>query len=97
MSLTVQEQTVRISATDKQKRDYGDADSLAAAAFVLGLPGLLVGNIFLGPCAIVMATLALAHGTRRPGRAWLGLALGVADIVVLAILVTWDGTMSWNL
>ncbi|MEU5536011.1 DUF4190 domain-containing protein, partial [Streptomyces sp. NPDC020362] len=92
MSLTTQKQIARPGATDKKKRGYGDADSMAIAAFVLGLPGLLVGNIFLGPSAIVMATLALARGTRRPIRALLGLALGVADLAVLAILVTMDGT-----
>ncbi|MBD0744792.1 DUF4190 domain-containing protein [Streptomyces sp. CBMA152] len=74
-----------------------DADGMAVAAFVLGLLGLLVMNIVLGPMAIVLAGLALRYGTARRGRAWLGLALGVADLAVLAGLVMADGTVSWGL
>ncbi|NEB35440.1 hypothetical protein [Streptomyces sp. SID14515] len=74
-----------------------EADGLAVASFVLGLVGLLVFNILLGPTAIVMALLALARRTRRRGRAYLGLALGVADLAVLAVLVTANGTVAWNL
>ncbi|MFJ2232005.1 DUF4190 domain-containing protein [Streptomyces halstedii] len=73
-----------------------EADGLAVASFVLGLLGLLVMNILLGPAAIVMACLALARSTARRGRALLGLALGVADLVVLAVLVTVNGTVSWS-
>ncbi|MEU4348574.1 DUF4190 domain-containing protein [Streptomyces sp. NPDC023838] len=74
-----------------------DADGMAVAAFVLGLLGLLVMNIVLGPMAIVLAGLALRYRTTRRGRAWLGLALGVADLAVLAGLVMADGTVSWGL
>ncbi|MEV5441708.1 DUF4190 domain-containing protein [Streptomyces sp. NPDC052644] len=74
-----------------------DADGMAVAAFVLGLVGLLVFNILLGPMAVCLAVLALRRGTRRPARALLGLALGVADLVVLAALVTANGTVSWDL
>ncbi|MFF2330225.1 MULTISPECIES: DUF4190 domain-containing protein [unclassified Streptomyces] len=73
-----------------------DADGLAVASFVLGLVGLLVMNLLLGPAAIVMAIIALARSTSRRGRACLGLALGIADLVVLALLVTGSGTVSWN-
>ncbi|WP_406246792.1 hypothetical protein OG944_10950 [Streptomyces anulatus] len=73
-----------------------EADGLAVAPFVLGLVGLLVFNVLLGPTAIVMALLALARRTRRRGRALLGLALGVADLVVLAVLVTGNGAVAWN-
>ncbi|MFJ4968277.1 DUF4190 domain-containing protein [Streptomyces sp. NPDC088755] len=72
------------------------ADGLAVASFVLGLVGLLAFNLLLGPTAIVMALLSLARRTRRPGRAYLGLALGVTDLVVLAVLVTANGTVAWN-
>ncbi|GGU44099.1 DUF4190 domain-containing protein [Streptomyces lavendofoliae] len=74
-----------------------DADGMAVAAFVLGLVGLLVMNILLGPVAIGLAVLALRRGTARRGRALLGLGLGVADLVVLATLVTLDGTVSWSI
>ncbi|MFK4212657.1 DUF4190 domain-containing protein [Streptomyces sp. NPDC030920] len=73
-----------------------DADALAVASFVLGLVGLLVMNILLGPAAIVMAVLALVRSTSRRGRALLGLALGLADLVVLALLVAGNGVVAWN-
>ncbi|MBM9619216.1 DUF4190 domain-containing protein [Streptomyces zhihengii] len=69
---------------------------MAVAAFVLGLTGLLVMNIVLGPIAIVLASIALLRGTARRGRALLGLGLGVADLVVLAVLVTANGSVVWG-
>ncbi|MEV0258950.1 hypothetical protein AB0H82_32395 [Streptomyces sp. NPDC050732] len=74
-----------------------DTDGMAVASFVLGLLGLLVLNLFLGPIAIVLASIALWRGTTRRGRALLGLGLGVADLVVLAALVATDDTVSWGL
>ncbi|MFI5641161.1 DUF4190 domain-containing protein [Streptomyces goshikiensis] len=74
-----------------------DADTMAVTAFVLGLVGLLVMNIVLGPVAVVLGSLALWRRTSRPGRARLGIALGVADLVVLATLVSADHTWSWSL
>ncbi|MDH6710531.1 putative Tic20 family protein [Kitasatospora sp. MAA19] len=61
-----------------------EADNLAVASFLLGLPGLLLFNVVLGPLAITLATLALVRGTRRRGRAVLGLALGIASLAILA-------------
>ncbi|UUS33080.1 MULTISPECIES: DUF4190 domain-containing protein [Streptomyces] len=74
-----------------------DADGMAVAAFVLGLVGLLVLNILLGPLAIGLALLSLRRGTARRGRAFLGLALGAADLVILAVLTSLNGTVSWSL
>ncbi|MFE9841514.1 DUF4190 domain-containing protein [Streptomyces goshikiensis] len=74
-----------------------DADAMAVTAFVLGLVGLLVMNIVLGPVAVVLGSLALWRRTSRPGRARLGIALGVADLVILATLVSADHTWSWSL
>ncbi|MEU0144921.1 DUF4190 domain-containing protein [Streptomyces sp. NPDC006288] len=79
------------------RRPSREADGLAVASFVLGLLGLLVMNILLGPVAIVMALIALARSTTRRGRALLGLGLGIADLVVLAVVVTANGTVSWSL
>ncbi|WP_327326230.1 hypothetical protein OG735_29865 [Streptomyces sp. NBC_01210] len=73
-----------------------DADGMAVAAFVLGLVGLLVMNIVLGPIAVVLAAIALWRGTTRRFRALLGLALGLADLAVLAVLVTVNGTVVWG-
>ncbi|ELP69223.1 DUF4190 domain-containing protein [Streptomyces turgidiscabies] len=85
------------SATGRTERTARrDADSMAVASFLLGLPGLLVLNIFLGPVAITLAVVALWRGTARRGRALLGLALGVADLVVLVTLMQLDHTVSWS-
>ncbi|GAU68724.1 hypothetical protein SSP35_08_02180 [Streptomyces sp. NBRC 110611] len=73
------------------------ADGMAVASFVLGLVGTLVLNLVLGPCALILGGLALARGTTRRGRALLGLALGVADLLLLVFLVTADGTVSWHI
>ncbi|MDO0911585.1 DUF4190 domain-containing protein [Streptomyces sp. DT2A-34] len=73
-----------------------DADGMAVASFILGLLGLLVFNIFLGPTAIVLAAVALWRGTQRRGRAFLGMGLGVADLLVLLAFVQMDNTVSWS-
>ncbi|MFG2191969.1 DUF4190 domain-containing protein [Streptomyces sp. NPDC048639] len=70
---------------------------MAVAAFILGLIGLLAFNLVLGPCALVLGGIALARGTRRRGRALLGIGLGAADLIVLAALVAADNTVSWQL
>ncbi|MCX4718857.1 DUF4190 domain-containing protein [Streptomyces virginiae] len=74
-----------------------EADAMAVTGFVLGLVGLLVMNLILGPTAVVLGALALRRRTTRPGRARLGIALGLADLAVLGCLVTADGTWSWGL
>ncbi|MCX5213175.1 hypothetical protein OG689_28580 [Kitasatospora sp. NBC_00240] len=95
--------TVR-SATDRSAgaakatdRKAADADNLAVASFLLGLPGLLLFNIALGPLAIVLAVLALVRGTTRRGRALLGLTLGVADLAVLAATTLAGHGQLWHL
>ncbi|OON79676.1 DUF4190 domain-containing protein [Streptomyces tsukubensis] len=87
-----------MALTARTRRPTGlrDTDGMAVASFVLGLLGLLVMNLFLGPAAIVLASLALWRGTTRKGRALLGLGLGVADLVVLAALTAADSTASWS-
>ncbi|NJP43773.1 DUF4190 domain-containing protein [Actinacidiphila epipremni] len=73
-----------------------DADGMAVASFLLGLPGLLVMNLLLGPAAIVLALVALSRGTRRRGRALLGLALGVAGLAVQAAFVVAGHGVLWS-
>lgn len=72
-----------------------EADGTAVASFVLGLLGLFFFNIVLGPFAVGLAAAALLRGTARRGRALLGLALGVADLVVLAVLVATHHGVVW--
>ncbi|MEV8538238.1 DUF4190 domain-containing protein [Streptomyces sp. NPDC051572] len=73
-----------------------DADGMAVASFILGLVGLLVLNVFLGPIAIALAGVALWRGTARRGRAFLGLGLGIADLLVLVAFMQLDNTVSWS-
>ncbi|WP_274562957.1 DUF4190 domain-containing protein [Streptomyces spiramyceticus] len=87
---------MELTASARGRTGARDADGMAVASFVLGLVGLLVLNIFLGPVAIVLASMALWRGTERRGRALLGLGLGVADLAVLAALVSADNTVSWT-
>ncbi|MET9450094.1 DUF4190 domain-containing protein [Streptomyces cinerochromogenes] len=82
--------------TDTRPRTR-DADGMAVASFILGLLGLLVLNLFLGPVAIVLAAVSLWRGTTRRGRAYLGLTLGVADLAVLVAAMQISGTVSWSL
>jgi hypothetical protein len=84
------------TAAPRRRNAVRDADGMAVASFVLGLVGLLVFNIFLGPIAIALASVALHRGTARRGRALLGLGLGVADLLVLAVLMSADNTLSWS-
>ncbi|AWW37422.1 hypothetical protein ADL00_22475 [Streptomyces sp. AS58] len=87
---------MHLTAPAARRTGIQDTDGMAVASFVLGLLGLLVLNVFLGPTAIALAAVALRRGTDRRGRAWLGLALGVADLVVLAAFMHADGTVSWS-
>jgi len=82
-----------------RRRETGrrDTEGMAVASFVLGLVGLLVLNLVLGPIAIVLAVLALRRNTPRRFRAQLGLALGIADLVVLFVLMAANGTTSWTI
>ncbi|MFI9834903.1 DUF4190 domain-containing protein [Streptomyces sp. NPDC051913] len=93
MQLTVSRTDSTTTATRPAARD---ADGMAVAAFILGLVGLLVLNVFLGPVAIALASVALWRGTARRGRAFLGLGLGVADLLVLVAAMQMDSTVSWS-
>jgi hypothetical protein len=89
---------MELTATTTQARRTGtkDTDGMAVASFILGLLGLLVLNVFLGPIAIVLAGVALWRGTTRRGRALLGLTLGFADLIVLVSIMHFDNTVSWS-
>ncbi|MER6492093.1 DUF4190 domain-containing protein [Streptomyces griseorubiginosus] len=87
---------MQLTAQASPRTGARDADGMAVASFVLGLLGLLVLNVFLGPIAIVLASVALWRGTVRRGRAYLGLGLGVADLLVLVAFMQLDSTPSWS-
>jgi flagellar motor component MotA len=75
-------------------------DDRAAAALVCGVVGLFLFNVVFGPIAI---GLGLRSARRNAGEgqsraALLGIALGLADLVVLAVLVAGKvhgGAFSW--
>ncbi|MEU6555838.1 DUF4190 domain-containing protein [Streptomyces sp. NPDC046915] len=87
---------MQLTAPATRRTAVRDADGMAVASFILGLLGLLVLNLFLGPIAIVLAGVALWRGTARRGRALLGLTLGVADLLVLVAFMQVDNTVSWS-
>ncbi|MET9618332.1 DUF4190 domain-containing protein [Kitasatospora indigofera] len=95
-TLAARQPATTTDRTDSDRR-AADADNLAVASFLLGLPGLLLFNIALGPLAIVLAVLALVRGTTRRGRALLGLTLGVADLAVLAATTLAGHGQLWHL
>ncbi|MEU4241301.1 hypothetical protein [Actinoplanes sp. NPDC026619] len=77
-------------------------DDRAMASLTLGVAGLFFFNVVFGPTAIVLGLIA-AHrhraGTpsRNAGRA--GAALGVADLLVLALVMAVqlrDGGLIWH-
>ena len=88
--------TAPVTSGTETRRGARDADGMAVASFILGLLGLLVLNVVLGPIAIVLAAVALWRGTTRRGRALLGLGLGVADLVLLLAFMHIDHTVSWS-
>ncbi|MDH6126771.1 DUF4190 domain-containing protein [Kitasatospora sp. GP82] len=85
--------TASSASTEKAE----NADQMAVASFILGLPGLLIFNLVLGPLALTLGTLALVRQTRRRGRALLGIALGLADLAVLATTVLAGHGTIWQL
>ncbi|WP_210587997.1 DUF4190 domain-containing protein [Streptomyces sp. GESEQ-35] len=87
---------MQLTAPATRRTTARDADGMAVAAFILGLVGILVLNLFLGPIAIALATTALWRGTTRKGRAYLGLGLGIADLLVLLAFMQADSTVSWS-
>ncbi|MGQ4389657.1 DUF4190 domain-containing protein [Streptomyces sp. SAS_270] len=88
---------MRMTAPPARATGRQDTEGMAVASFVLGLVGLLVLNLVLGPIAIVLAVLALRRDTPRRFRALLGLGLGIADLVVLFVLMAANGTTSWTI
>ncbi|KOG34707.1 hypothetical protein [Streptomyces resistomycificus] len=87
---------MQLTAPASRRTGIRDADGMAVASFVLGLIGLLVLNLFLGPTAIALAAASLWRGTTRKGRAYLGMGLGIADLVVLLAFMQMDNSVSWS-
>jgi len=73
----------------------------AVAALTLGTVGLFMFNVLCGPAAITLGTLAVRRGHGRTrAMAFAAIALGVADLLVLAALVlarSEGGVFHWRL
>jgi hypothetical protein len=75
------------------------APGTAVAALTLGAVGLFMFNVLCGPAAITLGTLAVRRGHSRTV-AFAGIALGVADLLVLAAMVIAridNGLFHWRL
>ncbi|MEU6734926.1 DUF4190 domain-containing protein [Streptomyces physcomitrii] len=87
--------SARLTGEPTRRTGRADTSGMAVASFVLGLVGLLVLNLVLGPIAIALAVIALRRNTPRRFRAWLGLGLGIADLVIIGVLLAVNGTAGW--
>jgi hypothetical protein len=93
----------KMNTAKRRAVPIGWLEGRATAAVTCGAVGLFMFNIVLGPIAIALGASALRRDeTGRLGRlaALLGIVLGVADLVVLAVLVAMnihDGTFGWHL
>ncbi|AEV87643.1 hypothetical protein ACWT_6631 [Actinoplanes sp. SE50] len=77
-------------------------DDRAVGSLVLGVAGLFFFNIVFGPTAIALGAItARRHGSGSPSRnaGLIGVALGIADLVVLAALMATQlrhGSVTWH-
>jgi hypothetical protein len=76
-------------------------DERSAAGIALGAAGLFMFNIVCGPFAVGLGFSAYRRAGRRGQRAaaLLSIVLGLADLVVLAVLVAGrfhDGQFRWS-
>lgn len=88
-------------AASARPRYAESARSMAGVALLLGLAGLFVFNIVLGPLAIGIgaATLRRRPSPRTRAIALAGLVFGAADLIMLAVLVTVSlahGGINWH-
>jgi hypothetical protein len=81
----------------------GSLDDRAVGSLALGVAGLFFFNIVFGPTAIVLGAItAHRHRAGTPSRnaGLIGIALGVADLIVLAVLLVaqlHDGSLVWHI
>jgi Domain of unknown function (DUF4190) len=68
----------------------GRSNGMAVAALVCGIIGLFIFDFILGPLAIIFGGIGLrwaGRGAGRRGMAWAGVILGLADILILVVLL----------
>jgi hypothetical protein len=80
----------------------GSLDDRAVGSLALGVAGLFFFNVVFGPTAIVLGAItAHRHRAGTPSRnaGLIGIALGVADLLVLAALMLpqiHNGSLVWH-
>jgi hypothetical protein len=85
-----------------RRRPAESASSMAGVAVLLGVAGLFVFNVIFGPLAIGVGVAALRRHmapARTRAAALAGVALGAADLIVLAVLVAVSlahGGITWH-
>ena len=88
---------MQLTAPATRRTGIRDADGMAVASFVLGLLGLLVLNLFLGPIAIALAAISLWRGTTRKGRALPGPGPRRRRPAGPAAFMQMDNAVSWSI
>jgi hypothetical protein len=66
------------------------SNGLAVAGLVLGLVGLFLANVILGPLAIIFGGIAWSKANRgapRKGMAIAGVILGIVDIALFVLIL----------
>jgi hypothetical protein len=96
-----QARSAAMSRTSPHPASVARLDGRAVAALTCGVAGLFMFNIVFGPFAIVLGARAARCPSSRLGRTvgLLGVALGIADLVLLVVLVAsriHDGTFMWH-
>jgi hypothetical protein len=92
-----------VDTVNRRTPSAASLDGAAVAALTCGAVGLFMFNIVFGPIAVVLGTASLRRdASGRPGRAaaLAGLLLGIADLVVLVVLIAGKvhgGTFGWRL
>ncbi len=80
----------------------GSLDDRAVGSLALGVAGLFFFNVVLGPTAIALGAItAHRHAAGTPSRnaGLIGVALGAADLIVLAVLIATQlqhGGLFWH-
>jgi hypothetical protein len=88
---------------DGAARTGQDGNGLAVAGLVCGLVGLLFFPIILGPLALIFGGIGWSkanHGAKHKGMAIAAVVLGIADLVLMAVLFAVaaknGGSLSFN-
>lgn len=66
------------------------SNAMAIISLICGIVGLFTLGIFYGPIALILGGIAVRQASRGRGHrglAWAGLLLGVADVILLIVVL----------